>query len=344
MNEIKEVTLKELQSIIADTVKEALPELKKDIATDLSVAIKGNQPETEDEKIEKGAKFIKDLVQGNLTEKAVDSSAGSFGYTVPTGLAAFILQKRDKIAKMRKYAFSFKMTGNFQLPTEGTGVTAYWVAENASITISSPTIAKKDLADYYLAARVLIPRNLIKTSAYNIVNFIGELAARAIRNTEETAFVAGDGAGKPTGLRSASLTSIAQAGATLAYSDIVSLFYSLAEQYRNNAVFITSASGVKALRNIVDTQGLPIFGVNDQKVFNKVVLESEDIPANLGTNTNATEIYFGDLWYYWIKDGETMFVDTDKILANLQIELVVAEAVDGVLTNTDAFRKLTAVV
>lgn len=336
--------MEELKQIMSDSVKEVIPTLKSEILSELKDGLREEvKVNTKEEDIEKSAQFIKEVCNGNLERKAVNSTNDSFGYTVPTELANFILTAKDKIAKMRKLAFVFSMSGNFQLPTEGTGVTAYWVGENDTITESNPTIGKKDLVDYYLAARVLIPRKLLNTSAYNIINYIGELCARALRNTEETAFIAGDGSSKPTGLRLASIASIAQASTALAYSDMVKLYYLLPEQYRENAVFISSSLGLTALRTINDDNNVPIFDLRDQKVFGRPVIESADIPANLGSSANTTEIYFGDMWYYWIKDGETMFVDTDKVLSKLQVELVVAEAVDGVYTLPAACRKMTGV-
>ncbi len=342
--EPKEITMDELKAMFGDSVKELIPALKAEIVADLKAGLKDEvKVNSDEEKVEKSAEFIKGVCNGTLEKKAIDSTTDSFGYAVPTELASFILTAKDKIAKMRKYAFVFQMSGSFQLPAEGTGVTAYWVGENTEITESNPTLSKKNLGDYYLAARVLIPRKLINTSAYNIVNFVGQLCARALRNTEETAFIAGDGSSKPTGLRSASVGSTAQAGSALAYDDVVNLYYSLPEQYRENAVFITSALGMKALRKIKDTTNNPIFDLNTQTIMTKPVVESADIPENLGSSANTTEIYFGDMWYYWIKDGETMFVDTDKVLSKLQVELVVAQAVDGVYTLPSACKKLTGV-
>ena len=345
MSEVKEITMDELKGIVGESIKDETANLKSEIISEMQAGLKdaNGGKESDEEKVEKAATFIKDLCNGNLEKKAIDSTNDSFGYTVPTELANFILTAKDKIAKMRKLAFVFSMSGNFQLPVEGTGVTAYWVGENDSITESNPTVTKKNLTDYYLAARVLIPRQLINTSAYNVVNFVGELCARKLRDTEETAFIAGDGDGKPTGLRSASITAEAQSGSALAYDDVVDLFYSLPEQYRENAVFLTSAKGIKALRKIQDEQKNPLFDFRDQKVMNKPVLECADIPANLGSGADTTEIYFGDMWYYWIKDGENMFVDTDKVISKLQVELVVAQAVDGVYTLPNACRKLTGV-
>ena len=342
--EIKEVTLDELKTLMGESVKEILPELKEEIINEVKSNIDVKVDETDEEKADKASQFIKDVLDNKAEKKAIDSTSGSFGYTVPTELADYILQARDKIAKMRKYAFVFSMAGNFQLPTEGTGITAYWVAENATITASDPTVGKKDLVDYYLATRVLVPRKLLNTSGVNVIRYIGELAARALQSTEETAFVSGDGSSKPTGLRSASVGEVAQAGANLAYDDLVNIFYTLPEQYRDNAVFLTSSAGMKLIRKLKDSNGLPIFDMRDQTIFGKAVIESEDIPANLGTGVNETEIWFGDMWYYWIKDGETLFMDTDKDIDTLQTKIVVAEAVDGVYTLPAACKKLSGVL
>lgn len=341
--QVKEVTMEELKNIITDGVKEILPDMKSEILKEIKRDVKDGKPETDEEKIKKSADFIRKVCLGQIEEKAIDSDNDSFGYTVPTELADFILTKKDKISKMRKLAFVFQLSGDFQLPTEDAGVTAYWVGENESITQSNPTVGKKNLYDYYLAARVLIPRKLLNTSAYNIINFIGELCSRKLRDTEEVAFVAGDGNDKPTGLRSAGFGSVAQADVELNYDDLLNLFYELPEQYRENAVFMTSSAGMKKLRGLKDKNDLPIFDVRDQTIFNRPVYESADIPANLGTGTDETEIMFFDPWYYWIKDGEKMFVDTDKVISKLQTELVVAEAVDGVYTLADAGKTLTGV-
>jgi len=342
--QVQEITMEELKVLIADGVKDIVGDLKDEILKETQAGLTDKKEAlSEDEKIEKAADFVKDVCLGKIESKAVNSGDASFGYTVPTELADYILTKKDKISKMRKLAFVFKLSGEFQLPIEGVGVTAYWVAENQNITDSNPTIEKKNMHDYYLAARVLIPRKLLNTSAFNIVNYIGELCSRKLRDTEETAFVAGDGASKPTGLRSASFSLIPQIGASFHYNDLINLFYELPEQYRQNAVFMTSSAGMKLLRKLHDLQENPIFDPRDQTIFNKPVIECSDIPANLGTGMDETEILFFDPWYYWIKDGETMFVDTDKKIATLQTELVVAEAIDGVYTMPDAGKKLTGV-
>ena len=341
--QVMEVTMEDLKSLIFEGVNEVVGELKSEIIKETQVGLKEFKVVTDDEKMEKAAQFVKDICLGNLEVKAVDSSDGSFGYTVPTELANYILTKKNKISKMRNLAFVFQLSGEFQLPIEGVGVSAYWVGENEEISESDPTIDKTNMHDFYLAARVLIPRKLLNTSAFNIINYIGELCSRKLRDEEETSFVAGDGSNKPTGLRATGFGEIAQALEQFNYDDLVNLFYELPEQYRQNAVFMTSSAGMKLLRKLKDKNDMPIFDVRDQTIFNRPVIESADIPANLGDTMDQTEILFFDPWYYWIKDGEKMFVDTDKRIRSLQTELVVAEAIDGVYTLPDAGKRLTSV-
>lgn len=346
----KELTMDELKGVIADGVKETLGnelvELKGKID---AIEAKGGQ-DARTERAVKSAEFIKAIVEAKINGTPVDvkiigNDGGSFGYTVPTILAQAIHETKDKIAKIRKFAFTFQMDGEFQLPTQGTGVTGYWITteENADLTESNPTIGKTSLSDHYLATRVRVPVKLLNTSAMNIEAFVAKLSARGLVIAEETAFVTGDGNGKPTGIRTASITAVAQAGATLAYDDIVNLFYDVPEQYRANGAFLASTKAIIAIRKIKDQYGLPIFNVADNTVFGKPLLECTDIPSNLGTSANETEIYFGDLQEYWIKDGATMRAETNNVSGRMQVDVIVYQSVDAVVVLADAFRKLTGV-
>lgn len=305
------------------------------------------------EAIDRAANFIKLVTAGaekaaklfGVDTKAIDTTTGSMGYTVPTELANEIVMKKQKFSVIRGRAFEFDLSGPFDVPVEGTGVTGYWPAENAAITESNPVTTKVSLGDYYLAALVKVSWKLLQTSSQNIVSFVSTLAAKALAETEETAFVAGDGSGKPTGLRQASITGIAQAAAALAYTDVTALYFGLPKKYRKNAVFVTSNKGARLIHELLDTTDRPIFqpGMPLEKLFEKDLLESEDIPENLGAGTNETEIFFGDLFYYWIKNGQAMEMATQEAIENLQTKIVVYEAIDGKVVLPEAFRKLTAV-
>ena len=146
--------------------------------------IKSSKAVTKEEKAEKAAEFIRELVSDKLTaeKKTITTDTGSFGYTCPVELEQAVHEKKDKIAKIRKNAFVFNLAGKYQLPLEGEGVTAYWITTEADsdLTQSNPTINKTDMDDYYLASRVRVPYKLLNTSAINIVDYISNLSARAL--------------------------------------------------------------------------------------------------------------------------------------------------------------------
>lgn len=346
----------DLKDILRESTMDSLKEFGFPMDEGGKFSLKSLPVEVKDEAskkldaMEKSANFIKHIaipekLHKQYGIKSIDTTTGSMGYTVPTELSSEILLKKQKYTIMRKHAFVFELAGKYQLPTEGTGVTGYWVSENSPITESSPTTGQSSLDDYYLAALVKAPWKLLNTSAANIVNFISTLSAKALTETEETAFVAGDGSGKPTGLRQASLTSVGQAGASFAYSDILGLYFKLKKAYRQNAMFLTSAKGAQLLTSLADSQGRPLFppGQTLEQLFAKPLEESEDIPANLGTGTNETEVYFGDPFYYWIKDGQAMEMASQDVIENLQTKIVLYQAVDGKLVLPEAFVKLTGV-
>ena len=303
--------------------------------------------------LETAANFVKYVVvpekkHKELGVKAIDTTTGSFGYTVPTELSSEILKKKQKINAIRGRAFSFEMAGKFDLPTEGTAVTGYWVTDNTAVTEAAPTTTKSSLDDWYLAALVKAPWKLLQTSNATIVEYISYLAAKALGETEESAFVGGDGTNKPTGLRSASVSSVAQVSASVggfAYSDMINGYFLLNQKYRKNGSWITSPAGMKLLANMKDSQNRPIFpaGVPMDNFLGKPLIESDDIPSNLGAGTNETEVWFADLSYYWIKDGQQMQMTTQDVIENLQTKIVIYEAVDGKFTLAEAGAKVTAV-
>lgn len=315
--------------------------------------------EMKGESIAEAANFIKSLVipakdhkrygVKEVEMKQVTTDNGSYGAAVPTSLASAILEKRAKFAVIRSRAFAFELSGNFDLPVEGDGVEGYWITGEVDdsdanlVTESEPTLAKKSLTDHYLAALVKVSWKLLNTSDYNIVNFIASLAGKKLAEKEETAFIAGTGTGQPKGIRIESLTSVAQDGDSLTYQDLLNLYFLLPAQYRTNAVFITSAMGAKAITGLKDNEDRPIFAPGQplDELFRKPLLESPGVPENLAGTT--TEILFGDPFYYWIKDGQSLAMATQDVIERLQTKVLVYEAVDGKLTLLESFVKLTAV-
>lgn len=318
----------------------------------MAVTVKGDE-EAKSEKYANIANFVKTMILGegkgfqdSYGYKAISTSGGSFGSTVPTELYDEIIEASRRWTVIRDYAFVFQLTGTVQVPKEGTGVTGYWVAENASITEDNPTAGSETLEDHGVASLVKVSWKLLRTSDFNITRFVAQLSAKAITDKEESAFVNGDGSSKPLGILQHTISqAVAQAGGSFAYSDLLALYYTLPVGYRKNAAFLTSGQGMQLVHGLEDSQNRPLFPAGSalDKVFGKPLLESEDVPANLGAGTDETVIVFGDMFFYWIKDGSDIEMATQETIENLQTKIVLYKYVDGAIVNTSAFAKLTGV-
>lgn len=307
-----------------------------------------NAIEEKMEAAKESQKFIKSLLLGEL--KAISTDGGSFGSAVPNQLYSKIIEKKDALAFIRKYAFSLTQAGTLSLPKDGTVASATWVGAAGQSTANSesnPTLGVNAFVDKYLQGRVQIPYSLLNGSPIALENYVASLIGRAMAQQEEAAFIAGSGAtGIPMGIRAtAGIPSTAQAGASFNYDDAIELAHGLPLQYRQSdkMVFITSTAGVKLFRKLKDTTGAPIFNPTDNTVFGRPLIESASIPSNLGVGTNETEMFAVDLSYYWIKDGEGLTAKTTDYPRDMIVELVAYQAIDAGLLFTDAAFKLTGV-
>ena len=342
VSEETQAQLKEL-GVVGEDGKLKTVELPAEIKEEVDAKVK---------RAEVSANFIKSISvpesrHKEFGVKAITTETSSMGYSMPTELAGAILEKKEQSSKVRARSFVFQMSGNFDLAVENVAVTGYWVSDNTAITESSPTLAKKFFNDNYVAARVLLPWQLLNATPIAIENYISSLMGRKLARAEEEKFIGGDGTTYPLGIRDSgsSITSLDQASTALVIGDVKKLFYALPEVYRQNASFLSSTNGKLIVDSLKDTQGRPLFPVEQalDMLFKKPFDESDHIPANLGTGTDETEIYFGDFNYYWIKEGTSLTMASMPKISNLQTELVAYQAVDGGVTIADAFRVLKKV-
>ena len=185
------------------------------------------------------------------------------GYLVPTSIADSILQKRTQLSGFRRLATTIaNLPSKFDLPTEATKPTAYWVAEGAAITESKSTFGRKSLELHKIAGFVTFTYESLKDTSSNpsLQNLVEQQLAFVITQEENNAIVNGDGSGKPFGFRSSDITplSLAQDGDTLGYTDLTRLRRKLPAGYRQFGVFVTSSNGALAAENVRDGNNRPI--------------------------------------------------------------------------------------
>ncbi len=363
------------------TVKEYTESKLKELQKHASKDIKTQQENTSAEDRDFNAKFWKALATGNRDELArlSDVTAEKYnsryatkaqdvetigtgtagGVLVPTTVADSIISKMFYISPVRQIATVIgDMPAQFQLPSEDQLVQAYWVAEGAPGTDSGEVFAPNMLTPFKMMGLDSFTSEVIADAATNpsIQNYVEDRFAIALALLENSAFVNGDGTGKPYGFRSSAITpnSVAQAADYLTYSDMISLKYSLGTAYRKIGVFLVSSAGAQALESVKDRMGRPIWreGLAEDSpatVLGRPVYVVDEIPEDLvsGTNDNTTEIWFGNFKNMFVGDRGGLRVDygtngTD--FANDKISLRMAKRVAGRPVIGTSFSKLTGVL
>jgi len=305
--------------------------------------------------IEKAARWLQAFAARDFgTVKALSEGMGADGgYLVPAEFRAIVTEKLLKAAAIRPYAQILPMgRDKLEIPVEGAAVTAYWKAESAPLVESNPDWGQVILNTNKLTGLSKMSRELFADSAINIVNYVAGRFAKAFAASEDTAFVGGSGTGEPKGFRQYSITGIPQAGANLTGDDLIALYYALPVQYRKNAIWLMHNSVIQLCRTLKDgTLGRYLwtdgFGEAPATIFGRPVVECDDIPINLGTGADESEIWLADMSYYAIGDRQSMEVEQTTeggdAFINHELWLKVIERLDGQMLLAEAFNLLTGV-
>lgn len=310
------------------------------------------------EKIEKDyeVKDRKGFREKAQSEGTIGSGTGG-GVLVPTTVADSIVSQMFYISPIRQISTVISdMPAQLQLPSEATLATAYWVSEGSPGTDSGEVFAPNLLTPWKLIGFDSFTSEVIADAATNpsIQNYVEQRFAIAMALLENSAFVGGSGSGQPWGFRSSAITptQVAQAGDVLVYSDVVGLKYSLATAYRKAAVYVTSSAGVQSLENVKDNYGRPIWreGLAEGQpdtLLGRPIYVVDEIPDNLGTGSNATELWYGVFKNYFVGDRGTLRMDygtngTD--FANDKISLRMAKRTAGRPVISQGFGTLTGVL
>ncbi len=253
-------------------------------------------------------------------------SGTSGGILVPTTLRDQVIAKMYYISPMRQISTVINdMPASFDMPFDNALPTTYWVGEGAAITESGATFSKKNLQPNKLAGfDSFTSESLMDTaSSPELQDLVVERFATAMALAENAAFVSGTGSAQPYGFRSSDISPAVLAtnstAGNLAYVDIVQQFFTLPTAYRNTAVFVTSSTGVQLLDSIKDGNGRPIFlngnggngdaSLTPSTLFQRPLYVVDEIPTNLGTGTNETQLWFAGFKNYFIGTRGALRID-----------------------------------
>jgi HK97 family phage major capsid protein len=213
---------------------------------------------------------------------------------------------------------------------------AAWTDDGAAIPESADAFTQFNVKSYKLAAL-----SRIKES-FDLESYLSREFARRFGRAEEGAFLNGDGVNLPGSILSATGGTVgvtAADPAKIAYDEVVTLYFSLKAEYRENAVFLMHDETAMLLRTLKDTTGNYLWNASNDTIFSKSVVTSSHMPT---IAAGAKSIVFGDLSYYWIVERQPL---TIKVLSELyarqgQIGFSAFERLDGKLILPEAVKIL----
>ncbi|WP_246164340.1 phage major capsid protein [Blastochloris sulfoviridis] len=297
-----------------------------------------------------------------LEKKALSAGTGADGgYTVTAEVEREIGRRLAAISPIRAISGVREISlGTYRKPFMTTGFSAGWVGETgARAQTNTPTLAELAFPAAELYAMPAATPTLLEDSAIDIEQWIAAEVETAFAEQEGTAFVTGDGNGKPKGF--VACTTVANSawqwgklgfiatGAAAAFpaanpSDVlVDLVYALRAGYRQNGTFVMNRKTQSAVRKFKDSQGSylwqpPASADGRASLMTFPIVEAEDMP-DIGAN--ALAIAFGDFRRgYLVVDRQGVQILRDPYSAKPYVLFYTTKRVGGGVQDFDAIKLL----
>lgn len=306
------------------------------------------------------AGYLRSGRMGIELKAGISSSSGS-GVLAPTETETFIDRRLAQVSPFRSLA-TVRQVGaaTFKKPVTTASVTSGWVAETASRPETNP--ATLDLITFAagdLYASPSATQDILDDAYINLDEWLASEIEDSFAAQETTAFVSGDGSGKPKGFLSYTTAANASATwgqigyvATGAASDfatsnptdaLIDLIYAPKAQYRPGASFVMNRRTAAKIRKFKDADGNYIWqpamtAGQLPLLLGYPVSEIEDMPD---VAANAYSIAFGDFAKgYLIVDRAGISVLRDPYSAKPYVLFYTTKRVGGGVQNFDAIKLL----
>lgn len=278
---------------------------------------------------------------------ATDATAG---FLAPTTFGDEILKALREYSPIRQFAKVVQISGrDVRYPRRVGSTAATWVDEIANRTESGPSYEQVTLTPYELATFVEVSRQLLEDNAYNLEGELASDLAESFAIAEGTAFVSGNGTGKPKGILAATgITEVVSGNAATLGSApgdlMIDVFSAIPTAHAQNGAWGMNRKTLAALKKIKTTAGDYLWQPSLREgapstLLGRPVIEMVDFPD---IAAGAFPIVFGDWSGYRIVDRVDFSILSDPYTrAKNGINVFhVRKRVGGDVTNPDRFVKL----
>ncbi len=290
------------------------------------------------------------------------STQASGGYLVQETVLGnqFIELLRNKSSVLSAGAtFLPNLTGNYSMPGQATGTTAYWISENESVVPDTITFRNVPFTQRTIAARLGITRNMIMQSSVEVENIARRDLATAIALGLDQAALRGTGDGKqPLGVLNTpgiGGTGLGNDGAALTWASLVALWKSI--MVGNGDVgtlgwIMPAAVAAKLMTTPMQSSGVEgnfILSPDSDKLILYPYQITEQMPSNLtkGNGSNLASILLGVWSEFVIANWGTLSIDMNpygQSWGTGGVEMLAMQSADTGVRNPACFAAYTDVV
>ena len=241
------------------------------------------------------------------------TSSSSGGKLIPTSIANKIIKKVYDICPILEKSSKYNVKGNLDIPyydDSASGITVAYQKEFTSMTSSNGKFTTITLTGYLAGALSKISRSLINNSQFNIVDYVIDEMAYAIKRFIEKELLIGT-ADKVTGLSDLTNVVTTASATAITADEVIKLHDSIKDEFQSGAIWIMSSATRTALRLLKSTTGYYL--LNDEisspfgtTLLGKPIYVSDNMP-DIGAGKTA--IYYGDMKGLATKFTEEINID-----------------------------------
>ena len=233
------------------------------------------------------------------------------------------------------------------IPTVTSYSTGALVAEGGTIAESDPAFGQATLATYKFAAIVDVSTELIEDQGvgnFNVLNFVGDQGGAAVGRALSAKWTVGSGSSQPFGFRTCATGVTAASATAITANELIDLQHSVTAPYRQGAAFVMNDSTVKAVRKLVDSNGVYIWAPGLVSAPDEILGNPVYSDTNMSAMTSGLEtVVYGNFtrgYFARIAGGiRVESTNADKWTSDLvSVRFIVRGG--GNLVDTNALRKL----
>lgn len=254
----------------------------------------------EEEKEVQETRAFENYVRGIVVnERDGELAKSGNGAVIPTTIANRIIKKVYDICPILEKSHKYNVKGNLDIPYYDVETTTINVAYQTEFTPMSSSVGsfnKISLSGFLAGALVKISRSLINNSQFDIVAFVVDEMAYAIKRFIERELLVGTD-GKVTGLSTLTNSMNTASATAITADEVVKLQGKVKDEFQANSIWIMSPATREALRLLKDNYGRYLLQDDITAPFGKVLLGkpvfvSDNMPE-IGSGNTA--IYYGDM-------------------------------------------------